>query len=117
MIQGTANSNNSSVGNTAPSWVPLISSSLLLVAAILGEWPYGFYILLRIVVCSTSVYLAWWSARLKKPTLLWVLSGIGILFNPLVPVHISRDVWRVLDALAFVILVIAALTLAREPST
>jgi hypothetical protein len=47
---------------------------------------------------------------------LWVMVGILILFNPLVPLHLRRDTWRVLDLLAAGIFVAAAFKLQTHPS-
>jgi hypothetical protein len=42
--------------------------------------------------------------------------GILILFNPLVPLHLRRDTWRVLDLLAAGIFVGAAFKLQTHPA-
>ena len=38
--------------------LPAIIPAALLLAAEFGRWPYGFYTLLRLVVCGCSAYLA-----------------------------------------------------------
>jgi arginine exporter protein ArgO len=47
---------------------------------------------------------------------LWVMVGLLILFNPLVPLHLRHDTWRVLDLLAAGIFVGAAFKLQTHPS-
>jgi hypothetical protein len=61
------------------------------------KWPYGFYILLRLVVCVGAIYLAIRAWRAQTPAWSLIMCGIAILFNPLAPVHLSRWLWQVLD--------------------
>ena len=30
---------------------------------------------------------------------MWTMIGILVLFNPLVPIHLRRDTWRIIDLL------------------
>jgi hypothetical protein len=69
-----------------------------LVGAI-GPWPYGYFTLLRLVVCIAALWLAYLDYQREDEVGLWVLVlGVGaILFNPVVPVHLTRDIWFFLD--------------------
>lgn len=87
--------------------------AILLVAAVFGRWPYGFYTLLRLVVCGTSVYLAFLSGAAKSKFWPWLMGGLAILFNPLVPIHLHRSSWQVLDVLAATVL--AVFVALRKP--
>lgn len=42
---------------------PLAIASVIMLAMALGQMPYGYYVLLKIAICSTFVILA---LRLKK---------------------------------------------------
>lgn len=72
-----------------------ILPSVLLLAALMFRFPYGFYMLLRLVVCSASVglgVLGWKeSPRLKNISI--VLFAQALLYNPVIPVHLEREVW------------------------
>jgi len=46
----------------------------------------------------------------------WVFGFVAVLFNPLVPFHINRDTWRVIDLLAAAIFVVGMVVLCR-PTT
>jgi len=95
-----------------------IISILLLAAAVFGRWPYGFYTFLRFVVCCASVYLAFVSHTAKSKVWPSVMGGLALLFNPLVPIHLHRSNWQVLDALAAVALLafIASCKSIQHPS-
>jgi hypothetical protein len=79
--------------------VPPLCSIAALVLAVVVPLPYGFYTLLRLVVCGSAAYMAVRTAQ-RRSAWMWVMVGVALLFNPLVPVLLAREVWRVLDLLA-----------------
>jgi hypothetical protein len=75
-------------------WVPAI----MLVLAF-GAWPYGYFMLLRVIVFLGASLLAFDIYRRAGDFELWcvVFVAIAVLFNPLLPVHLTRAVWGVID--------------------
>src|SRR5690625_6176042 len=71
-----------------------VSAVMLLVALL--PLPYGYYALLRLVVCGTSAYGA--HIFLKQDRTKWTvgLGLLGILFNPIIPNHRDGATWAVL---------------------
>jgi len=60
--------------------------------------PYGFYTLLRLVVTIAAVLVAYgWPQRDRSSFVPFAFGGIAILFNPLIPVYLSRIVWAQID--------------------
>lgn len=76
----------------------------LLVAA-LAYWPYGYYTLLRFIVCIAAVWLAVLDFQRNDKITPWVivLGIIAILFNPIAPVYLSRGTWAYLDVAAAIL--------------
>ena len=70
-------------------------AGILCVVAVL-PLPYGFYTFLRLVVSVAGIFAA---IELKREeNFLWVLfGGIVLLFNPLIPVYLSRELWFPID--------------------
>lgn len=89
----------------------LIASGMLLLA--LSRHPYSYYILLRWVVCGTSAYGAFKSVELEKSGWAWVFGIIALLFNPIIPVHLSREIWAPVDMMAALIFVVSIFTIRR----
>ena len=89
----------------------LIASGMLLLA--LSRYPYSYYILLLWVVCGTSAYGAFKSAEFGKSGWAWVLGIIALLFNPIIPVHLSREIWAPIDIMAALIFVVSIFTIRR----
>lgn len=80
---------------------PSILAAAMLALALLDVWPYGYFTLLRWVVCAVSVacaVAAWsWGRRI----VLLVLAGLlAALFNPLAPVELERETWMIVDLAA-----------------
>ena len=74
----------------------LQTCAILLVLAVIPIWPYGFYIVLRVVVWAVSIYVAVMGKELSRSNrTLAVL--IAVLFNPISIVSLSRPVWFPID--------------------
>ena len=61
--------------------------------------PYGYYTFLKIVACALFGALAYYAHK-QADTFLAVVAGLFIvLFNPLIPVYLSKDIWIVIDVI------------------
>lgn len=61
--------------------------------------PYGYYQFLRLVVCGFAGFLAWQEVESSTQiTPIAIMFGlIALLMNPVIPVHLSKGLWVVLD--------------------
>lgn len=73
----------------------LLVAALLFVAV--APLPYAYYRFLRLAVCAAAVYSAWEEFQSGVRLLGWLFVVIGVLFNPLAPVHLDRSVWFWID--------------------
>ena len=89
-----------------PAAVWLVPAVALLVA--LAPLPYGYYTLLRIVVCGAAAFIAYSTFSQEGSVSLWVLvmGGLAVLFNPLIPIHLSRELWAPIDAISAVVFLV-----------
>jgi hypothetical protein len=83
-------------------WYLLPAIVILLVSQF--DWSYGFYQLLRVVVCFSTIYHAY--LLYERENSMWMLYGfIALLFNPFMPIHLERTIWAMVDFVtAFVLL-------------
>lgn len=76
----------------------VVSAMLLLAVAPL---PYGYYTFMRIVVCGCAGFMAYrgFAGGDKNP---WsfVFAFIAIIFNPVATIHMTKEIWMVVDAIA-----------------
>ena len=90
---------------------------LLLVA--LAPLPYGFYTLLRWIVCGTGLFLAHHEYARRGEVSGWVvgLAGMALLFNPLFPIPLTREMWAPLDFGAAIALFVHCVAYRRSTVT
>jgi len=82
-------------------------SVIFLILAVVGHFQYGSYTLLRFVVCGTTAYLTWLAYGNRRQLWVWMFGFIAVLFNPFIPIHFSRDLWRVIDLAVAVFLIVS----------
>ena len=96
-----------------PKILWLIPAGLLVLA--LAPMPYGFYTILRIAVCGLACFLAWTEhQRFPSSIWIWLLGCMALLFNPLIPIHMPREIWAPLDVGSAIILLIHMWTFNRR---
>jgi hypothetical protein len=94
--------------------IPSIIASIMLFLA-MAPCPYGYYQLLRFVVCGAAVYVAVTAYSWQKMWAAWLFGFIAILFNPLIPVHLSRELWQPIDLISAILFLVAVLILKKPP--
>jgi hypothetical protein len=98
-----------------PHAIPAAIAALALFAA-LGQWPYGYYTLLRLVVCGAAAYTAYVMYQWRRPGLAWLFGFVAVLFNPVITVHLSRALWQPIDvACAICFVLVGLLVRKRSP--
>ena len=75
-----------------------------------GSLTYGYYVLLRWVVSPVAAYTALQAAKLPTKGWSWVFAVLALVFNPILPVHLTREVWAVADFAAAVLLLVSLAT-------
>lgn len=81
----------------------LFNTILLLLA--LGDWPYEYYTLLRVITFATNAWGALKAYRQNLELFLFLFAVVAILFNPFLPIHLSPDTWAFFDVAAAVYLI------------
>ena len=85
-----------------------IICGILLLIAIPSWWPYGFYTLLRWVICAISVYVAYNFYKSKLSAWTFVFGSIAILFNPLFPIYLTKSSWVGIDFISSILFFVSA---------
>ncbi len=81
-----------------PTWVLIGAAGFAFVA--IADIPYGYYRLLRWVTCGVAIASAIQLHRSSRTGWVWPLSGLAVLFNPIIPLHFDRETWRFFDGAA-----------------
>ena len=95
----------------------LVPAILLLVAV--APLPYGFYPALRFLVCSYVLVLVYHEYSRRNAVSGWVvvLAGMALLFNPLLPVQLTREIWAPIDVGAAIALLSHSVAYRRSSAT
>jgi hypothetical protein len=76
--------------------------------------PYGYYVLLRWVICAVLSFAAVYSYELRKTAWIWILGFTAVIFNPLVPLNLGKPLWHFIDGLT-ALLFVASFFALRGP--
>jgi len=85
-----------------------IASGVLLLLAIPSGWPYDFYILLRWIIFITSLIVANGFRKSALDGWMMVFGGVAFLFNPIIPVHLSKSSWVLIDFVSAILFFLSA---------
>lgn len=91
--------------------IALLVATLMLFLALLDGWQYGFFTLLRFVVFATTTYVAWLSYEESKEWAVWFCGAIAVLFNPFIPIYLTRDIWVIIDLIVGLALLVSVFIL------
>ena len=80
---------------------------MLLLAIPKGLFPYGYYNLLRLVVCGTGAFLAVISHKSENTAWAWTMGIVAFIFNPIFPIHLNKEIWIVIDIATAVIFIVS----------
>lgn len=85
-----------------PTTIPVVISILMLIAGIPAFFPYGYYTLLRFVVCGTAAYTAYVSFGKENKIIGFLSILVALLFNPLIPIYMNKEAWVIIDAVVII---------------
>ena len=84
---------------------------LLLLWALYPGNPYGYYILLHWICCGAFAYLAVQAFASKREGWGWILGITAGVYNPIVRVPLTRDIWSAVNVVTIAISVLSIFVL------
>lgn len=85
-----------------------IICGLALLAGIPSGWPYDYYVLLRWLVAASGLYLAYGFYKSNLIAWTFVFGAVSFLFNPLIPIYLSKSNWIPIDFISAILFFLAA---------
>lgn len=99
------------------SKLPAVSIACLIAAALslfgVVNLPYGYYMFLRLAVCVTAIAAGLVLVQRRDSKFALMAWALALLYNPVFRVALDKDTWRLVNLVTAVVLVMAALRLAR----
>ena len=97
---------------------PLIACSLLGIAT--ADMPYGYYTFLRIVISIWGISGIIQANKEEqaspgKTAAIIISSGILILYNPIIPIHLDRETWLPLNLISIPLILLTTYLLHHRP--
>jgi hypothetical protein len=81
----------------------LAAASTVAIALGLLRMPFGYYTLLRVVLCLTSAVGVAAAHRRADLVWLWVYAALVVIYNPILPLKLgSKDIWIGLNLVSLV---------------
>jgi len=82
-----------------------ISTFMLFLA--IPKLPYGYYTLLRWVVTISALLSVWVAYNSEDTFWVFLMGGIAILFNPIIPVYLTKDIWVIIDVIVAILFLVS----------
>ncbi len=94
--------------------IAMVAVVMLIVA--LFEMPYGYYTFLRLAVMTAALLGAFHAFKMINAPFWVVTMGlVALLFNPVIPVHLTRDIWAIIDVAVASVFLGYLFILRRQP--
>jgi len=90
------------------NWFKILAILFLLGA--LGDNPYGYYQFLRWLILGIGAYSAYLSYNNEEKIWTWIFGITAVLFNPIIPFALQKEVWQVIDVIVAIIFLISVVT-------
>lgn len=92
----------------------LITAAMLLWA--LARHPIGYYTVVRLLTAGVCLYAAYLAAQDNQTGWAFIFGGMVILFQPLIPLRMTRQTWNYIDVIAALFL-IASIAFFKRPTS
>lgn len=99
-----------------PAAVPAAVGAFFMFLAVVGG-PYEMFVVVRCVVTAMAIWTAVVAGRLKRTVWPIVFTLTAVLFNPLIPIHATREFWAPINIAGVVLFIVAGVKLlASKPA-
>lgn len=95
-------------------WLAIITGVMLVLGIPVGWWPYGYYILLRWVVCISAIIIANGFNKSGLKGWMLIFASIAFLFNPIIPVYLNKETWVLIDLVSAILFFISAYSVKKK---
>ena len=83
----------------------IVMMMVMLGIALLPIRYYGYYVLLKIVICGGCAFLAAIAYGDGRKHLVWFMGGLAVLYNPIIRFPLGRELWIVINILTIIVLI------------
>jgi hypothetical protein len=77
--------------------------AILLALGALASWPFVYYQVLDWTVAGAALLIAKRAHQQGQVWMQWLFIAVAVLFNPLAPLYIRQDLWRIADIIVAIL--------------
>ena len=70
--------------------------------------PHGYFNLLSLIACAVFAGAAYVTFENDEALLPWIFIVLALLFNPVIKVYLSKEIWAVIDGCSAIFLLIVS---------
>jgi len=100
-----------------PIAVIYIAAGILFLGVAQEYLPYGYYTVLRIVATGTFIWAFLVSFNRNGALLPWIYLLFAVVFNPILKVPLSQELWMAIDIVASVLLIFTQNMIKQQSTT
>lgn len=97
-----------------PHLIPALVVAVMLLIATM-PLAYEYYLLLRWATCGVSIFIAIKAYNWGRTWATWLFGIVAVLFNPLIPIHLTKEIWQPIDLICALLFGLSMLLL-KEPT-
>lgn len=90
----------------------IFGTALLLVIA-WGEFPYGFYLIVKNVAFLVLVWAFFNAYKRQVPILPFLFIVLAVIYNPVQRIYLFREAWQVINVVAAVVIILSYFRLEK----
>jgi hypothetical protein len=94
--------------------LPTAGIAVLLLIVAIAPMPLGYYTFMRWGVTIAAITICFIANRSGQQTWLYALIPLAVLFNPIAPVYLTRQIWLPFDIIAACVLGVAGSQIRRQ---
>jgi len=91
-----------------------IVAGVMLLLAIPKIWPYGYFKILRWVVTGVAGFNTYTAFRFDRIAWVLVMGLIALLFNPITPIHLTKEIWIIIDLIVALLMFISVKAICKK---
>jgi hypothetical protein len=94
------------------NWLALVA--IAMIAGTFGSFPYVFNQLTNWTVAIAALTIALVAKQRGKKIYMWLFIAAAVIFNPVAPIYLTADQWRIADIVAILLFVISMFKVKKQ---
>ena len=95
------------------NWLKIAAAVML--AGALGNIPFtAYYQMMNWVTLGAAIMTAWEAYKRGNVWMTWIFILVGVVFNPIAPLYLRTDVWKIADLVAAALFLISLFVMRKS---